>query len=1786
MPDQQEPISYKDFAKKIKTKYPEYKDIDDLTLSKKMVEKYPDYSGIVQFEEVKKKEPSVSLDTQSPSREFKSMAAPVLQFGASLEKSIKPSIREAALADKKNNESYLGALWNNAVGSASRLARGATRLASKFEANPAMDIERRILDIAGQSMNKNLVAVKEKEYADKVGGFIEKARTSASSKEYEKKLAEGFDITDGVGISDLKALGAMIPQLIADMGVAIPTAGASFAIQGYDDALSLMDEMPEAQNISEGTRTAFGFGGALVIGALEKLGLDNILKNPSAKRYVTAKVLKEATDELVKKGVKVTAEQFEKQVADKAKEIAKKEGSKVLAKSFLKKGAIEGGTEAGQEAAMDLLKIATNKIEDKEIFDEEEMKDTAAARYLNSFAAGGVLGGLAGAVATRFQNTEKAIKSKLSEAKTQEDIASIVDEINQNVQEGTITEDEANDLNSMVQSFSEVSARIPQEVIGENREKSIDLILERNRLESGIQDIEKQKEGVDSAYHGFFDEGVTESNKRIEEINKELAELAKPENQIIETEETTEVPIQAETKVGEPKATTETIGTTEVTEAEPIQEEGIGISQKGIERAEAKKIYKKVNETDIPNDAEGIALSYLAGGGKISEAAINEVAGRVKRARLNTGEREFKSEEARARDYYQKEGKNLDDIAHELWEASSQEIPEIGIKNALMDAIANNNTRLDAAKQYLERYNPEYAEEQYYNQLYEQKKAEVEAEEAEINKWLAEEGEVEFELSADEEYINQLIKKYETDLETEVEQPTTESQRTSSEKVSSEESVAEAKPTTTDTAVEPPKPPKKTAPIGEGQGESTGGITLAASEERRKAIGIEGYEKEAESFEEWEAEANKKISEGFDVEKMLDDLLESGRAATPVENAIRKIYAANLDAEIAKNPTNELLAKAKKLSEVGDLLNSRAGRQLVSLKGEAAPRENITDFYVAKMEANGVDELTDAQKAEVKRQYEKVKKASEEAELRIQELERLNSELQAQNEVLKLKKEKKAPTTKKTKEQYAAERTKIIDDIKDKLKKARTGESGLTAIPVPYAKELIAIAPDVAKLLKIYVEEGIDNLQAVSKKIYEDLKEGFPELTQKDIVDVIAGKYRKEKPQKTELDQKLKDIQTEAKLIAKIEEAMSVEPDSEKGLIDKNRTVKELQDQLRQLRKETGYYDESKLKSIAARNNAEADKLRERIANKDFEEKPKVSFLENPELKKKHPKLYEEYLNSIVEKRDAKHEFEVALAKDAAAKMTKTQKAFKFGKEALNTVKAIKSGVDDSFVFVQGGLAVLANPKAGAKSFINQWKNFFNEGRFKREIVRIHENKPLWNVIEKTGLDILDPKGLQDKLREEQLGGTNLLEKEIKIPGTNKKFIPAKYTTAPFERLYTSMGNSLRLEIFLKKMEQEGWTLEKNEQQLKDLARVVNEMTGRGRLHKKLEPASDAISAVIWSPKLLASTVNLMGVGDVGNFVLGGQKGYYRSLSPELRKFAIKQTAAGIGMGVLIMAAYSLDPDKEVDYDPQSVTFGQIKDKKTGISYNIFGRFTSVARYITMMATGKRTVDEKGQKISTARETWKFFRGKFNPVAGVASDAIITKKTFDGRPYELSELPKDLLMPISIGDIKKSMDEEGTLGLLTRGIPSFLGIKVMNEKDFTGVDKDLSTLIKRNAISSELDLDKYKNYKKGEAAPTKEEKKEFINKRDNYIEQRLRALWEGTDEMNIVIDENGKVVTKKFSDMNKDQAVDATTKIKSDATRKFKEEIFGEKELTRKEEKAQDKLEIARDRVNRKNNFD
>lgn len=103
MEENQNPqLTPQQFAQKVKAKYPQYKDVDDVTLAKKMVEKYPEYAGQVNFNNVKKKEsseptsqerpsvsptkplqPSTSSDTEKPTRAAASVSlgGPTKLFG-------------------------------------------------------------------------------------------------------------------------------------------------------------------------------------------------------------------------------------------------------------------------------------------------------------------------------------------------------------------------------------------------------------------------------------------------------------------------------------------------------------------------------------------------------------------------------------------------------------------------------------------------------------------------------------------------------------------------------------------------------------------------------------------------------------------------------------------------------------------------------------------------------------------------------------------------------------------------------------------------------------------------------------------------------------------------------------------------------------------------------------------------------------------------------------------------------------------------------------------------------------------------------------------------------------------------------------------------------------------------------------------------------------------------------------------------------------------------------------------------------------------------------------------------------------------------------------------------------------------------------------------------------------------------------------------------------------------------------------------------------------------------
>lgn len=901
----------------------------------------------------------------------------------------------------------------------------------------------------------------------------------------------------------------------------------------------------------------------------------------------------------------------------------------------------------------------------------------------------------------------------------------------------------------------------------------------------------------------------------------------------------------------------------------------------------------------------------------------------------------------------------------------------------------------------------------------------------------------------------------------------------------------------------PPKEPGGTV----AEGGNAGGITHAANEVRRKDRLLPEYEKSPQTFEQWNNDAEKAIKEGYDVEKLMDKI-ETGHDPDPIENAIRKIYIATLDAEIAKDPTDALLAKQKRFIEIGDLANSRAGRNLASLKGEGSPLSSISDFYVAKMEAAGVDKLTEQQKKETKEAFDNVQKADKNATAAMEAYREEIAKLKAENELLKQKKEAKP---KKEKGDWQQQRKDAISGAREALKKIRTGEAGIT-VRLPVLNELIAIAPHVKKYVGALLGEGSANLKEVVTKAYQEFKDILEGITERDIHNIIAGEYNEPKPTRNELAAKMRDLKDEAYYINKLDRLLKgEEPKNEKSKISRNREITELRGKIKDIQsfegdvmahqkadieskasaakeiekeltkaekeiakkeadeikkkikdekdeqkkadleaklieKELKYRskEEIALDRIKSRNEKETSKIKDRIRTGDFETKKKVPFLEDPEMQRKFPKQYNAALDAIKEKEDARHEFDIALYRDQMARRTKTEIASDLLGKTAGTAKAIVTGIDDSAVAIQTYVSMLRRPRTGVTAFRLHILHAASQKKFNRWLSALHSASD-FKLMKDAGLDVTEPQSLKEREKEEifdkRFNGT------VKIKGKEFQLIGAPLK--PFERAFTTLGNVTRVVGFRTisaKYMRQGHTWENSPELFKSLARRLNEQTGRGKQNEYIENAAKFVTLGIWSPRLMSAKFNMLGISDVASLFLPGTKGYYRQLHPKERLAAIRDVAQ---FAVTVMAmtyGIALAAGGEVDDDPLSSTFMDVK-MPNGKSYNFTGGVSGYIRSISQFFSGKRRKDGVTQSVNRLETAGRFFRGKVPPLTGAALNTA-AGKNYMGEKTTLLEEAKNAIVPISIKGISQQIERDGAKSFFTQGIPTFFGFNVKDEKDY------------------------------------------------------------------------------------------------------------------------------------------
>ncbi len=603
--------------------------------------------------------------------------------------------------------------------------------------------------------------------------------------------------------------------------------------------------------------------------------------------------------------------------------------------------------------------------------------------------------------------------------------------------------------------------------------------------------------------------------------------------------------------------------------------------------------------------------------------------------------------------------------------------------------------------------------------------------------------------------------------------------------------------------------------------------------------------------------------------------------------------------------------------------------------------------------------------------------------------------------------------------------------------------------------------------------------------------------------------------------------------------AKSSAPES-KELTDLKTKVTEARKRYKVVREETGAASAQKLRNMIAANNRAAAKLMERIATEDFApEKPKT-FFENFELRRQHPELYNKVINAIHEKEEARLRFDIALAQDAASKEGVATKWYnRFGK-VKNTLQQLAAGVDDSLMFVQLGFTLLRNPstainlrrvtKPNGKPGL-EWGGALKEhvldawskDRFNRNLTALH-NSPVWDLIKASELDVLEPQSLLAQKKDEmfqhsyapQIGlGTINMGKSLSLGDSKLKRANLGKFLEIWERAYTSLGNNTRIDLFTRRaneMYKEGMTIENNLAEFKGLAKAINNLTARGTTNAKIAPIIPFVTPVIWSPKMIASSINLLGLSDI----TGKGAGFYSKLPPKARRYAISQMAGGIGIGVSLLTAMAA-VGYTVHYDPRDPQFGDVdygdNDEK---SFNVFGRF---AGYIKLIAQvwpgflyGGKISKDTGEVESMYSRGGKkggevvgtFFRGKMNPVSGLGYDYLLNDKTgyYDNKPITPGIAAKQLAMPMSLRDVKEELDRDGTIALLTYTLPNFVGIGMKDRRDYD----DPAFSAENNTFLRNSNL-KIKKPNKAEGM-SDEDYEKYLKRRNERVEHDLKQLQE------------------------------------------------------------------------------
>lgn len=347
----------------------------------------------------------------------------------------------------------------------------------------------------------------------------------------------------------------------------------------------------------------------------------------------------------------------------------------------------------------------------------------------------------------------------------------------------------------------------------------------------------------------------------------------------------------------------------------------------------------------------------------------------------------------------------------------------------------------------------------------------------------------------------------------------------------------------------------------------------------------------------------------------------------------------------------------------------------------------------------------------------------------------------------------------------------------------------------------------------------------------------------------------------------------------------------------------------------------------------------------------------------------------------------------------------------LNLPRAMMSTLDLSAPLRQGAF-LIGRPKQFVPAFKDMFKYALHEKSYQGLMTNI-QSRPTYQLMREAKLALTDLSPVLTNREEAFM--SNIAER---LPGFGT-------LARGSNRAYSGFLNKLRADTFddlVKGAQSQGLKVEGK--LLNDIAKFVNSATGRGDLGG-LSRAAVVLNGAFFSPRLMASRFNLI------------NPLYYTSLSPYVRKEALKSALIFAGTGSTILGLASLG-GASVGADPRNSDFGKIKVGNT--RYDPWGGFQQYMVLLSRLATNQMVSSTTG-KVTNLSQGYKptnrediilhFFESKESPVLSFIT-ALAKGQTPTGQPVKIPEEVVQRFIPMvaqDMYDLSQDKDSTGIFGI-------------------------------------------------------------------------------------------------------------------------------------------------------------